>query len=310
MHNFFKKFSEKFRQIQFSLRINIIHGDLFDFENYEVIKQLNSTRNFFRRDPVVVLADPFLYVHKNELFLFYEKQIGINGKGIIKMKKTKDLKSWSAPRVVLREKFHLSYPNVFKIDDQIYMMPETHENKSIVLYTPNYDLTKWKYHMTLIEGKDFVDSTIIRHRKKLYLFTTEYNDTESKLRLYHTDSIAGEWKEHPKSPLKSGRNNSRCAGSLFYHDNILYRPCQRSDITYGDGVDIYEVETLSATDYKEKKSKKIIPNEDKFYAIGGHHFNPCTYKNMQLAATDALVKRMNIYEIARRIKNKFSKTKK
>lgn len=302
-----KRTTAKFQHFKFNLRVNFVSGDLFDFDSYRVVKQLNASRNFFSKDPTVILADPFLFVHKGELYLFYEMQKGMYGKGVIRMRKTKDLKKWSKSRVVLKQKFHLSYPNVFTLNGKIFMMPETHENKSVRLYTPNKSLTKWKRYRTLIKGKDFVDSSIIVHNDIYYLFTTEYNDRDTLLRLYMSDFLKGKWAEHPQSPLKKDKNDSRCAGSLFYHEEKLYRPCQRSDETYGDGVDIYQVEKLSPLEYSEKKISNIIPNNDKFYSIGGHHFNPCEFNGIQLVATDALEKGTNIYEITRRVKSKFSK---
>ena len=126
-----------------------------------MIKRIKSSSNPFCIHPVVIVADPFLFVYKDELFLFYEEQIDLRGKGLIKMTKTKDLVRWSNPVIVLEESFHLSYPNVFEVNGDIYMMPETGHDLSIKLYKANNDLTKWTYHKTLLEGKNFVDSSIV-----------------------------------------------------------------------------------------------------------------------------------------------------
>lgn len=307
MQSYLKNFSDKFVQMQFDLRVNVAHGDLFEFDKFEVVKQINSTRNFFSREPVVFIADPFLFVHQDELYLFYEKQTEIHGLGIIKMRKTRDLKAWTPPKIVLKEKFHLSYPYVFSFDGQIYMMPETHQDKSLKLYIPNNDLTKWKPHKTLLSGEDYVDSAIIFHQGRYYLFTTIYNDEKSVLLLFHAENINGEWTEHPQSPLKSDINDCRCAGSPFHHNGKLYRPCQRYDNKYGDGVDIYQIIQLSSEEYLEEKILNVIPNSENFYSIGGHHFNPCRFKGKQLVATDALTLRVNFHEVMRRIRNKFVK---
>ena len=63
------------KQQQFSTLISIANGDLFLLENHKVIKIINSTKNPFCIHPVVIVADPFLFVNKDELFLFYEEQI-------------------------------------------------------------------------------------------------------------------------------------------------------------------------------------------------------------------------------------------
>lgn len=310
--NFIKQFehiSNKFTQLQFDVRINIATNELFNVEEFEVTKQICSTRNIFSQQPIVIIADPFLFVHKDELFLFYEKQIGLEGKGEIKMKKTKDLKTWTRPKLVLNEKFHLSYPYVFKADGRIFMMPETHKDKSLRLYVPNNNLTQWKPYKTILRGRDYVDSAIIFSEGKYFLFTTIFENLQAQLFLYYADTIDGAWTEHPQSPLNSDINVSRCAGSPFFHQDKLYRPVQRFDHMYGDGVDIYQINKLTIDEYSEEKILNVIPNSDKFYSIGGHHFNPVQFQGKQLVATDALTKRVNVYEVMRRFRNKFRKNK-
>ena len=61
--------------------------------------------------PVLFQADSFLFVREDELFLFYELQHW-DDPGCIAMTKTKDLKSWTKPVIVLKESFHLSFPYV------------------------------------------------------------------------------------------------------------------------------------------------------------------------------------------------------
>ncbi|MDR0231289.1 MAG: glycosyl transferase [Dysgonamonadaceae bacterium] len=270
-----------------------------------MVKEIYSCKNFFSRHPIVIIADPFLFAHNNELYLFYEEQIDLYGKGVIKMIKTSDLEHWSKPEVVLEEAFHLSYPNVFTIGTEIFMMPETGYDNSIKLYKPNVDLTAWKPYKTLLTRKQFKDSSIIYYESKYYLFTTDYTEKANILRLYYSSSIDEEWIEHPKSPIATDSNTGRCAGSLFFYQDKLYRPCQRCKPQYGAGADIYQVDTLTTVDYSERKIVNIIPNSDKFYRQGGHHFNLCEFNGKLIVATDGIENRLNFFEIIRRIKDKF-----
>ena len=298
----------KISQNNFNTIISVSKGDLFKLEQNSVIKMFLSTRNFFSRFPIVFIADPFLFVHNEELFLFYEEQIKLDGKGVIKMVKTSDLKKWSKPITVLEEDYHLSFPNVFLLDGQIYMMPESGNDKSIKLYIPNENLSRWTPYKTLIKGCKFVDSSIVRYKNKYFLFTTDYTNQTNKLRLFYSNSIDDLWIEHPLSPIAEGKDIGRCAGSLFNYQEKLYRPCQLTSSRYGEGVDLYEVLELSCQDFKEKKIKKLIPNSDKIYSIGGHHFNYCYFNNKTIVATDILELKLNFWEVIRRINNKlFSK---
>jgi hypothetical protein len=122
--------------------------------------------------------------------------------------------------------------------------------------------------------------------------------------LYISDSIEGSWELHPSSPIEEGKNSSRCGGSLFEHKEELYRPFQVVNKNYGDGLGINRVIELSTNNFTEVKFKGVMPNNNYFYALGGHHFNVCLFKNRQIIATDALSNKINFWEILRRIKNR------
>ena len=92
---------ERIGQFQFSTIISIAVNDVFDIESHKIIKRIHSTRNPFGLHPTVIVADPFLFVHKNELYLFYEEQVDLKGKGVIKMIRTSDLEKWDKPKLVL-----------------------------------------------------------------------------------------------------------------------------------------------------------------------------------------------------------------
>lgn len=291
-------------QYQFNTLVSVAIGNLFDISQFEIVKKIDATKDFFCKHPVVIIADPFLFIYKDELYLFFEEQIDLLGKGIIKMTKTTDLKQWTEPKTVLTEPFHLSYPNVFEIENQIYMMPETGCDHSIKLYKPNTDLTQWTYDKTILDGKHFVDSCIIQKDENYFLFATEYSNKGYQLMLYYNTAIDGNWKEHPQSPIANDADTARCAGAVFYENGKLYRPCQLTSQQYGEGVVIYEIETLSTQAYQEKKIKQLIPNTQKEYRLGGHHFNHVNWNGKQIVATDVLELRFNFWEVIRRLTNK------
>lgn len=296
---------DRIGQLQFSTLISIADDDVFDIEKHQIIKRFTSSRNPFSFHPIVIVADPFLFVLKNELYLFYEEQIDLTGKGVIKMTKTRDLKNWEKPIVVLEESFHLSFPNVFEMNGQIYMVPETGFDNSVSLYKPNEGLTRWTYHKSLLTGRHFVDTSIILYKESYYLFTTDYTNKTNVLRLYYADSLEGTWAEHPQSPIAEGTDTGRCAGSLFIVNGILYRPCQLTSRIYGEGVDIYEVVVLNKNEYKENRIKSIIPNKSINYKRGGHHFNVVYFYQQLIVATDILQMRLNLIDISKRISAKY-----
>ncbi|NIR67375.1 MAG: hypothetical protein GWO10_27260, partial [candidate division Zixibacteria bacterium] len=70
-------------------------------------------------------------------------------------------RSWKYQQVILDETFHLSYPYVFKWQDEFYMIPETFETDSIRLYRASNFPNEWEFVETLVDGKDFVDPSIV-----------------------------------------------------------------------------------------------------------------------------------------------------
>ena len=119
-------FISKFQTPVFNICVGILEEEsMFNLDDLKIVKSILSSKNFIDLNPIVIEADPFLFVKDDTLYLFYEEQRGNKGKGILKMTSTQDLKTWTTDVVILEELFHLSYPNVFEYDGRIYMMPES-----------------------------------------------------------------------------------------------------------------------------------------------------------------------------------------
>ena len=86
----------------FSIRISDNTDDELFSNKGKTLKIIKSDTSLFRFDPIVVIADPFLFSYKNELYLFYESQKKWYGKGKLCMIKTSNLKDWSKIRPILR----------------------------------------------------------------------------------------------------------------------------------------------------------------------------------------------------------------
>lgn len=297
----FSSFKKRFQNKRFAAIIAINNANPFDLSLQDVVHIENAKSHPLDPSQRQVVADPFLFVHNDELYLFYEECKRPGDKGVIKCIKTRDLKKWTKPQLALEEPFHLSYPNVFEIDGNIYMMPESCEDQSIRLYKAvDNDLTKWEHVHTLLKGEAYADSAIIKIENVYYLFTTFGENGRNKLYLYVSDSLFGKWEKHPMSP-SSGVVGQRCAGSIIKWNNALYRPAQREDRYYGDGVDVYKIDSLTPTEFKESlHMEKMIPQETQYYNIGGHHINMVNFLGNNIVTTDCLVEGVNLFTIIRR----------
>jgi hypothetical protein len=226
-------------------------------------------------------ADPFPVEYNGKIYIFIEQQIGAgNGTlGVIEL--YPDL-SHSAFMPILEKEYHLSFPNVFFIkrnNQHIwYMIPETHENGTIDLYRAvNFPL-EWTYELTLMKDVVAVDSTVFYYASKWWLFTgleTKPNSINRNLSAFFSDTFPSvNWTPHPLNPLCSGISNSRMAGAVFFNKEtgLLNRPAQNCLKDYGEETNINEIIELSASSYKERISKIVVP-EQSLHAVCTHTFN-------------------------------------
>jgi len=272
--------------------------DFFSTRGKSVYKMMSDT-GLLTKDPVCVLADPFLFEKDGILYLFYECQVKRYGHGDLRMRKTTDLKHWSDEVCVLKEDFHLSFPNVFEDNGEVYMIPETGADGSIRLYKAVDDsLEKWvPFRYIIKDGHCWADSSIVIKDGRYYLFSNIHSRKTPEAHIFVSDSLDGEFVEHPCSPYSKSASDARNAGRLFVHEGKLYRPVQDCSKGYGKQLSIMEVKELGPDSYKEECFREhILDKSNAFYKRGGHHFCPITYKGRILVATDGKQRNYNIRE--------------
>jgi hypothetical protein len=242
--------------------------------------------------PAKRVADPFLIRDGDTYYLFFEVDNSKTNQGDIGLAKSKDGKNWSYSQIVLDEHFHLSYPCVFKWQDEYYMIPESSEIRSVRLYKANQFPYRWSFVKTLLEGMNFVDNTIFYYGESWWLFTGTGND--DTLRLYYADTPLGPWTEHPKSPIIQGDANiARPGGRVVVFDNRIVRYAQDCVPYYGNQVWAFEIITLTKELYKEKRvsNRPILKGFDDWNTGGMHHISPCRVDvNNWIAAVDGTAK--------------------
>lgn len=269
--------------------------DILDIHNYEPVHQILCEKVNFFSEPVMIVADPFLFVYKNRLYLFYEQK-PLYHNGVIMMTSTLDLKNWTKPVMVLKEKFHLSYPVVFKEDGHFYMIPETCSDKSIRLYeSDNDEFTSFHLVKKLViqpETKNltmsFADTSICKKNGVYYLHTTVGISGVNQLELYYADNIFGPYTKHKASPVLTSNKYGRDAGCLFVYNGMFLRPAQDCELGYGENVHLMKIEQMTTSKYREVSYKEyIIDTNLHFYKKGGHQFNIVKFKEYTILATDA-----------------------
>lgn len=265
--------------------------DVFD-EQHLLLK--HPIKGLWRPKPLLYQADSFLFVKGGELFLFYEMQHWDNP-GVIAMRKTKDLRSWTEPVVVLRQPFHLSFPYVFEDGGTVYMIPESQESDAIYLFrADNDELTSFSKVRTLLyqERKDGIhynynDSHIYKEDDVYYLFTSYQKNWMYYQELFVSDDLLqGEFIRHPKSPICISNEFGRNGGSLIQHDGRLLRVTQDCHTDYGDNVSLMEIDVLSSDDYREHVYRRNVLPANGIFREGGHQLNIVHFKDQYVYATD------------------------
>lgn len=277
---------------------------LGDLSENKILKDFDVPKYAIWNAPTT-LADIFLFAWKDRLYAFYEYQSKLNAKGLIYMVSTSDGIKWEKPKKVLEEIVHLSFPSVFEDKGQVFMIPETSFLKEVRLYKSNDDLTSFNFVKTLLSGERFVDSCIYVKDGLYYLFTSvQHDDNSYDLRLYYSDSLEGEWILHPASPLTSGKENARNAGSVFEYNNMILRPAQECRHFYGNNTHLFKVTKISKESYEEEPfALDVIPRGWRG-ALGGHQLSIAVFKGKTYVGVDLLKRAYRLYDIIQTIKEK------
>ena len=223
------------------------------------------------------VADPFLAEEESIWYLFFEVYNNETQQGDLAVATSTDTKRWQYDRVILDEPFHLSYPYVFKWQEDYYLIPESYEATSIRLYKATNFPYQWTFVKTLVEGKEFVDPSIAFFNDRWWLFSAIIsNDT---LYLYHADDLLGPWQEHPESPIiEQNKHMARSSGRVIVYEDQLYRYTMDVSPTFGTHeVWAYRVTDLSPTSYAEERVGEepiIKPSGSGWNAQAMHQLDP------------------------------------
>lgn len=264
---------------------------LYNFNSHDI-----SEKEFSNYTPILppkdrFWADPFPWYKNNKHYIFFEELVYSENKGKIAVMEISKNGEHNKPITIIETDYHLSYPHLFEINNDLYMIPESMEHNTIDLYKCLKFPDQWEKEKTLIPNIKALDTTIFKHENKFFMFTTiiEHNGVYRghELFLFWTDDLLkGTWQVHQSSPIKINQFGNRPAGNLFNRNNSLYRPAQNSTKHYGYGMIIQEISELSPTSYKEKEDFQIHPNWDK-KTTGIHTYN----QNNNLSVIDAIIKR-------------------
>lgn len=232
------------------------------------------------------LADPFLLEKDGVTYIFYEAMDLVTKLGKIGYSIVKEDGTCTPVKIVIDQKYHMSFPFIFEYEGNVYIMPESCGDWRVRLFKAKRFPDIWEPAEILLPDVYACDSIFIEKDGERWLLTNE---------MYHhppVDSFGSCWVKNFLYPMKGlavcgegvkvteGDFGIRNAGKSFWDGGKLYRigqDCRYKQ--YGRGMALFEVESM--TPYKEKMLWNVDCEDfykhlvvtDKHEIIGVHTYN-------------------------------------
>ena len=216
-------------------------------------------------------ADPFLLEHEDRHYLFVEEFPYELGKGIISLAEFID-GQFSTPRVIITEPHHLSYPQLFKLDGEFFMIPESSAARMLVLYRAERFPDCWVRDTVLLEDIDFNDATLLERDGRFWLFGTQRfgrGSASDTMTVFSSASIRGPWLPHARNPITIDHSAARPGGAFIQQRGSFVLPVQDGSHRYGGGLGLMELIRLDDEEIIFSQPIPIQPGNA--WAVSGIH---------------------------------------
>lgn len=220
-------------------------------------------------------ADPFLVEYKGrtylfaELFLYRSERNGVIGYCVY------DNGTFGQWHVSMDEHWHLSYPNVYIKDEELYMCPESWQKNEVGIYRLVEFPDKWQQTECLFSNVKYVDTTFLEQEGTQYIFTFAPSFDGDKGRLLLIRRNENGTMEAPVV-LSEDISLARPGGKILCHDGKLFRVSQDCLKSYGEGLVFSEIDSLWPN-YRERVVRRVLPKdlriETKKEVLGIHTYN-------------------------------------
>ncbi len=235
-------------------------------------------------------GDPFIVYKDNLYYIFIEEKIYATGRGSIVCLTLDNAGTLQSHQVILERSYHLSYPFIFEYRGEMFMLPETAQNRTLEVYRCVHFPNQWESAGTLMTDIYAVDATLLEYQNKWWLFANVKENNGSSLDALHLffseDPLSKRWTPHPQNPIVRDIRSARSAGRIFMQDGRLIRPSQDNSRRYGYAIRFNRIDALSETEYQETTLSSFEPpRHTKILAT--HTFNQAD----DLTVIDAVIRR-------------------
>ena len=289
------------KSYEFQLAIRMIKNSAFLYRDKNVLLEYHFIKNpIFRW-----LADPFLFEYNGKHYIFAESASRITGKGklvyseinINNIKKCK----W---KKCLNKKYHLSFPNIYKKNGIIIMVPESYQDKCVAKYVlsneNNFD--SWIKTSEIVSNVSYVDTIAFEK----YYVSYDISSSMNSLKLLSANGKILDFVNDIDLSL-------RPAGKMFINDKNYIFVSQNCKKIYGEGL-FFNFFSVDNNKMKIKQFYSIdfndlnrILNKKDFVGIHTYNFDS------KFEIVDVRIERFDIIgllgKIFEKAKNRFKKRK-
>lgn len=227
------------------------------YHHYHIAYRRSPNKRFeiIPNPPYGWCADPFLVWYCDELYIFAEIFLyKTERSGVIGYCRY-DKGNWTGWQVTMDRHWHLSYPNVFVREGELYMCPECYQTGDVIIYKLENFPDKWSKVRTLASNVEYCDNTFanIDGREYMFTFRRKGNGVDGDCLLFRMDGgrLSEEYQvisSHPKG--------NRPAGNVIIENDKVFRVAQNNECSYGGGLVFYEIDCLVPR-YEEHLIRKV-----------------------------------------------------
>lgn len=199
-------------------------------------------------------GDPFLFKNDGKTYVFFEMYDRWKERGVIGYREIYGVGKYSEMKIAFDCGHHLSYPNIFEKDGEIYIVPESYLAKCIQAYRAVKFPDKWEKCKVLVNNIVACDTTFIDDNYMIAMANNSTN-TKNEAILFRKDEDL--WVRTANNPIDTDLAHARCAGKIFNYQGQLIRPAQDCVGGYGNGINFRKIIEYKNNKYTEETIAKI-----------------------------------------------------
>lgn len=212
-------------------------------------------------------ADPMLFSKDGSNYVFMEVYDKIFEKGSIGVSKFSKKGKLLRPKIIINEKFHQSFPEIFEYEGSTYLMPESSGVNQIKLYRMKDNVYQWEEYYSFHTERKYVDPVIYISKQRVFIICTETkpdNAYKNKLYILELRNINDRTKialidsniktEDYSYSIRNGGSLFRYKGEVFrviqeagykaYGRNLIFRKLiQCDENTFCESEDLLKIES-------------------------------------------------------------------